>query len=186
MTVDQIETETLEVARHQTTIWAVTTRIAVVDAIVSAPVALPSSTGYCSITHRIENNLCPGDFVGLMILLLGFFIGTIINIFACCEASQKDVKDLIGWLKYRPKEEWEDIIDSRAEALGNWTECPPYKMDHSRKKKRSLLSIFRGASNAIKQDNDVKDYIRGVGGFSKSTKVDDDGKILQDTIDVLF
>ncbi|THV44434.1 hypothetical protein BGAL_0644g00040 [Botrytis galanthina] len=181
-----LSTETLEVVRHHTSIWAVTTRIAVVDAVVSAPVALPSSTEYCSITHRIDNNLCPGDFVGLMVLLVGFFIGTIINIITCCELSQKDVKDLIGLLKYRPKDEWEDIIDSRAEALGNWTECPPYKVHRLKKKKRSLLSIFRGASNAIKQDNDVKDYIRGVRGFSKSIEVDDDGKISQDTIDDLL
>ncbi|KAF7952478.1 uncharacterized protein EAE97_001975 [Botrytis byssoidea] len=179
-------TETLEVVRHQTTIWAVTTRIAVVDAVVSAPIALPSSTEYCSITHRIDNNVCTGDIVGLMILLGGFFIRLIMNMAICFEESEKDVKDLIGWLKYRPKEEWEDIIDSRAEALGNWTECRPYKVHHSKKKKRSLLSIFRGASNAIKQDNDVKDYIRGVRGFSKSIKVDDDGKISQDTIDDLF
>ncbi|KAF7911593.1 hypothetical protein EAE99_011147 [Botrytis elliptica] len=162
-----LSTETLEVIRHQTSIWAVTTRIAVVDAIVSAPIALPTSTEYCSIIHSKDTNFCPGDFVGLMICLVGFFIGLIINIFACCEASQNDVKDLIGWLKYRPKDEWEDIIDSRAEALGNWTECLPYQVHRLKKKKRSkkkrsLLSIFRGASNAIKQDNDVNDYIRGV------------------------
>ncbi|KAF7908257.1 uncharacterized protein EAF01_004012 [Botrytis porri] len=84
-------TETLEIVKHQTSIWAVTTRIAVVDAVVSTPVALPSSTEH-----------------------------------------------------------------------------------------------FRGASNAIERDNDVKDYIRGVRGSSKSIKVDDDGKISPDTIDDLF
>ncbi|TGO43534.1 hypothetical protein BOTNAR_2814g00010 [Botryotinia narcissicola] len=103
-------TETLEVA--------VTTRIAVVDAVASAPVALPSSTEYCSITHRIDNNVCTGDIVGLMILLVGFFIGPIMNMAICFKESEKDVKDLIGWLKSRPKKEWEEIIDSRAEALG--------------------------------------------------------------------
>ncbi|TGO10774.1 hypothetical protein BTUL_0126g00280 [Botrytis tulipae] len=181
-----LSTETLEVVRHQTTTWAVTTRIAVVDAVVSARVALPSYTEYCSITHRIDNNFCPGDFVGLIISLVGFFFGLVMNVAICYDISEKDVKDLIGWLKSRPKEEWEEIIDSRAEALGNWTECPPYKVHRSKKKKISLLSIFRGASNAIKRDNDVKDYIRGVRGFSKSIKVDDDGKISQDTIDDLF
>ncbi|TGO23527.1 hypothetical protein BPAE_0129g00110 [Botrytis paeoniae] len=101
---------------------------------------------------------------------------------ACCELSQKDVKDLVGWLKYRPKEEWEDIIDSRADALGNWTEYPPYKLTIC----ANGHVAVRGASSAIERDNDVKDYIQGVRGFSKSTKVDDDGKISQDTIDDLF
>ncbi|TGO38350.1 hypothetical protein BHYA_0076g00010 [Botrytis hyacinthi] len=78
----------------------------------------------------------------------------------CYEVSEKDVKDLIGSLKYRPKEEWEEIIDSRAEALGNWTGYPPFEVHHFKKKKRSLLSIFQGASNTIERDNDVKDCIR--------------------------
>ncbi|KAM0125377.1 hypothetical protein ACHAP3_009814 [Botrytis cinerea] len=143
-------TETLDIVTHQPSIWVVITPIAVVDAVVSVPVALPSSTEY-------------------------YF------------------KDTIACLKYDLQEECEEIIYSRAGALGNWTEYPPHKVYHSKKKKkkeknkkRSLLSVFRGASSAIERDNDVKDDVRGVSEFSKSTKVDDDGNIPQDTIDDLF
>ncbi|KAF5873189.1 uncharacterized protein Bfra_008467 [Botrytis fragariae] len=186
--------KTLEIVRHQTSIWAVTTRIAVIGAVVSAPVALPSSTRYCSITRLKESNFCPDDFVGLTICLLGVFIGLIISMCACYEVSQKNFKDLISWLKYRPKEEWEEIIDSLANAL----EYPPYKVHHFKKRRDhcfpyKILKMCAnvhvavwGASNAIERDNDVKDYIRGVRGLSKSIKVDDDGKISQDTIDDLF
>lgn len=136
-----LSTETLEVVRHHTSIWAVTTRIAVVDAVVSAPVALPLSTEYCDITHRIDTKFCAGDSVVLIILFVGFFSGLIMIMAICFVMSERNVKDLIDWLKSRAKEEWEEIVDSRAKALGNWTECPPYKVHRSKKKKRSLLSI---------------------------------------------
>ncbi|KAK6607552.1 hypothetical protein H4I96_03787 [Botrytis cinerea] len=185
-------TETLDIVTHQASIWAVTTSIAVVDAVVSAPVALPSSTEYCSTTHH--KDFTPYyRFFGLMICFSVFIYLEKLSTFDHFGITLQDFKDTIACLKYGLQEECEEIIYSRAGALGNWTEYPPYKVYHSKKKKkkeknkkRSLLSVFRGASSAIERDNDVKDDVRGVSEFSKSTKVDDDGNIPQDTIDDLF
>ncbi|TEY49952.1 hypothetical protein BOTCAL_0281g00100 [Botryotinia calthae] len=179
-------TETLDIVTHQTSTWAATTPIAVVDAVVSAPVALPSSTEYCSTTHH--KDFTPYyRFFGLLICFFVFIYLEKLSTFDHYGVTLEDFKDAIACLKYGPKQECEEIIYSQADTLGNWTEYPPHKVHHSKKKKkRSLLSIFWGASSAIERDNDVKDYIRGVREFSKSIEVGNDGNISQDTIDDLF
>ncbi|KAF7954607.1 hypothetical protein EAE96_005726 [Botrytis aclada] len=156
-----LPTETFEILSHQTSISAETTHIAVVDAVVSPPVALPLSTEHSGIAHGKQLDFgAHAVLVGLMIFILFCVIGLILTTCVFCDMLQKDMKELI--------------------------EYPSDNVHHSKKKKRSLLSIFRGASRAIERDNDVNDYKRDVRGFSKNIKIDEDGKISQDTTDELF
>ncbi|TGO42073.1 hypothetical protein BHYA_0013g00770 [Botrytis hyacinthi] len=91
-------TETIEIVRHYTSIWGLTTRVAVVDAVATASIALPLSSDICELSYSHDvANVHPRPQL--------FFLVLWMNVIFAVFGSQREVRSLIDDLTERPLED---------------------------------------------------------------------------------
>lgn len=120
--------ESFDVVTHLTTIREVTTRVAADNAIISAPVTLPSFAGTCEVTHRYGTPpVCTRDTMAILIFCLSFFftITVLIKVyFYLNEIRAENTLNFIEELESAPKEDWEHTLRVKRWALKGWGEYP--------------------------------------------------------------
>ncbi|TGO30192.1 hypothetical protein BPAE_0007g00690 [Botrytis paeoniae] len=183
-------TETIEIVRHYTSIWGMTTRVAVIDAVATASIALPSSSDICTITHPQYVELCTRDLTAIVILFIAFLLIFFLNHIFCMVDSQREVVSLIDDLMTNEQSLWSGGVLQKAGGLigntgrRNFRSVCYLPCIYNIEAITNWYVTVEEEMNAMDLENNVDDYVRGVRGLSKSTEVLPDGtlspRILQD------